>query len=322
MPLSATARLWPFEVTVMNIDYQEILDEIYQEIKPFKGEGEVADYISELANIDPDKYGISLHCFDDQEYALGDSREKFSIQSISKVLTLSLAVSQMGDRIWDRVDVEPSGDPFNSLVQLEYERGIPRNPLINAGAIVVADVLISILDNPKDDLLRFVRSICGNDGIDFNPKVADSEKATGYRNAALAHMLRSFDNIKNDVDTVLDFYFHQCSLEMTCQELSRTFLLFANHGASYESGEQLLSKRLTKRINAIMQTCGFYDEAGEFSFRVGLPGKSGVGGGIVAIYPQQYSVAVWSPRLNPKGNSVLGMKSLELLTTKTGLSIF
>ena len=160
----------------MNIDYPEILDEIYQEIKPFKGEGEVADYIPELANIDPDKYGISLHCFDDQEYALGDSREKFSIQSISKVLTLSLAVSQMGDRIWDRVDVEPSGDPFNSLVQLEYERGIPRNPLINAGAIVVADVLISILDNPKDDLLRFVRSICGNDGIDFNPKVADSER--------------------------------------------------------------------------------------------------------------------------------------------------
>ena len=306
----------------MSIDYQQIIDEIYQEIKPFKGEGEIATYIPELANIDPDKYGISMHCFDDQEYALGDSREKFSIQSISKVLTLSLAVSQMGDRIWDRVDVEPSGDPFNSLVQLEYEKGIPRNPLINAGAIVVADVLISILDNPKEEFLSFVRSICGNENVDYNPVVAGSEKATGYRNAALANMLRSFDNIKNDVDTVLDFYFHQCSLEMTCQELSKTFLLFANHGTGYESGEQLLSKRLTKRINAIMQTCGFYDEAGEFSFRVGLPGKSGVGGGIAAIYPQQYSVAVWSPRLNPKGNSVLGMKSLELLTTKTGLSIF
>ena len=306
----------------MSIDYQQILDEIHQEVKPYKGEGEIATYIPELANIDPDKYGVSLHCFDDQEYALGDSKEKFSIQSISKVLTLSLAVSQMGDRIWDRVDVEPSGDPFNSLVQLEYERGIPRNPLINAGAIVVADALISILDNPKEEFLQFVRSICGNESINFNPKVANSEKVTGFRNAALANMLRSFDNIKNDVDAVLDFYFHQCSLEMTCQQLSKTFLLFANHGVSYQSGEQLLSKRLTKRINAIMQTCGFYDEAGEFSFRVGLPGKSGVGGGIVAIYPQQYSVAVWSPRLNIKGNSVLGMKSLELLTTKTGLSIF
>ena len=307
---------------VMGIDYQQILNEIQEEIRPFKGEGEIATYIPELANIDPDKYGISLHCFDDQEYALGDCHERFSIQSISKVLTLSLAVSQIGERIWNRVDVEPSGDPFNSLVQLEYEKGIPRNPLINAGAIVVADILVSILDNPKEDFLQFVRGICGNENITFNPKVADSEKVTGFRNAALANMLKSFDNIKNDVDTVLDFYFHQCSLEMSCRELSKTFLLYANHGVKHEDGEQLLSKRLTKRINAIMQTCGFYDEAGEFSFRVGLPGKSGVGGGIAAIYPQQYSVAVWSPRLNPKGNSVLGMKSLELLTTKTGFSIF
>ena len=306
----------------MGIDYQQILNEIQEEIKPFKGEGEIATYIPELANIDPDKYGISLHCFDNQEYTLGDCGEKFSIQSISKVLTLSLAVSKIGERIWNRVDVEPSGDPFNSLVQLEYEKGIPRNPLINAGALVVADILVSILDDPKEDFLRFVRDICGNEDINFNPKVALSEKATGFRNTALANMLKSFDNIKNDVDDVLDFYFHQCSLEMTCQELSRTFLLFANHGASYENGEQVLPKRLTKRINAIMQTCGFYDEAGEFSFRVGLPGKSGVGGGIAAIYPKQYSVAVWSPRLNPKGNSVLGMKSLELLTTKTGFSIF
>ena len=306
----------------MGIDYQQILNEIQEEIKPFKGEGEIATYIPELANIDPDKYGISLHCFDNQEYTLGDCGEKFSIQSISKVLTLSLAVSKIGERIWNRVDVEPSGDPFNSLVQLEYEKGIPRNPLINAGALVVADILISILDNPKEEFLQFVRDICGNEDINFNPKVALSEKTTGFRNAALANMLKSFDNIKNDVDDVLDFYFHQCSLEMTCLELSRTFLLFANHGAKYENGEQLLPKRLTKRINAIMQTCGFYDEAGEFSFRVGLPGKSGVGGGIAAIYPKQYSVAVWSPRLNPKGNSVLGMKSLELLTTKTGFSIF
>ncbi|WP_346761761.1 glutaminase [Agaribacillus aureus] len=306
----------------MSIKYQEILQEIHEEIKPFKGEGQIATYIPELATVDPDKYGICLHCFDGQEYTLGDYEEKFSIQSISKVLTLSLAVSKIGERIWERVDVEPSGDPFNSLVQLEYEQGIPRNPLINSGAIVVADILVSILDDPKEDFLKFIRSICGNESINFNPKVAASEKATGFRNAALANMLKSFDNIKNDVDTVLDFYFHQCSLEMTCQELSRTFLLFANHGTQYGGTEQILPRRLGKRINAIMQTCGFYDEAGEFSFRVGLPGKSGVGGGIAAIYPQQYSVAVWSPRLNPKGNSVLGMKSLELLTTKTGYSIF
>jgi glutaminase len=235
---------------------------------------------------------------------------------------MALAMQLEGNNLWKRVDVEPSGTPFNSLIQLENENGIPRNPLINAGAIVVADVLVSHLDHPKEDFLNYVRQLSGHQMIHFDLKVAQSEAETGFRNAALANFLKSYGNLQNDVDTVLDFYFHQCSIAMNCHELVDTFMVFANGGCLLDQSECFFTLSQTKRINAIMQTCGFYDEAGEFTFRVGLPGKSGVGGGIVALHPQQYAVAVWSPPLNPKGNSAKGMAALELLTTKTGLSIF
>ena len=304
------------------MNYQQILQEIYTEVQAFKTEGKIATYIPELATIDPHKFGMSIRCLNGQLFEIGDSQEKFSIQSISKVLSMSLALTKIGNTLWERVDVEPSGNPFNSLVQLEYENGIPRNPLINPGAIVVADVLVSTLKNPKTDFLNYVRDIAGIDTIDFNPKVANSEWRTGHRNRALANLMKSFGNIENSIDEVLDFYFHQCSIEMTCVELATTFIPFANEGQLLHKSANIHSKSGIKRINAIMQTCGFYDEAGEFSFRVGLPGKSGVGGGIIAVHPQHYAVATWSPKLNPKGNSALGMKSLELLTSKTGLSIF
>lgn len=304
------------------MDINQILQEIEQEIAPFKQEGELASYIPELANVNPNYFGIHVACLDKNIYHIGDSQVKFSIQSISKVLSLSLALNLIGGKVWERVDVEPSGDPFNSLVLLESENGIPRNPLINSGALVIADILVNNLANPKTDFLNYVRNISGIPTIDFNLKVAASEKAFGYRNAALANLMKSFGNIDGKVEDVLDFYFHQCAIEMTCEELAKSFLIFANHGKVVHSGEQILSTTQTKRLNALMQTCGFYDEAGEFTFKVGLPGKSGVGGGIVAIHPMDYSVVVWSPRLNPKGNSLLGMKALELFTTKTGLSIF
>ncbi len=304
------------------MDYNTILSEIYAEINSTPTEGKIATYIPELATINPDKFGMSLSCLDSSSFVVGDAHEKFSLQSITKVFSLSLVIHLIGEQVWERVDVEPSGDPFNSLVQLEHENGIPRNPLINAGAIVISDILVSQLRNPKADFLEFVRTISGIPAIEYNAKVAASEKAHGYRNAALANFIKSFGNLENEVEVVLDFYFHKCSLEMTCNELSHTFLMFANHGYCQHLKESILTTSQVKRLNALMQTCGFYDEAGEFSFRVGLPGKSGVGGGIVAVHPQQYSVAVWSPRLNPKGNSFLGMKALELLTTKTGLSIF
>jgi glutaminase len=304
------------------MDYQKILNEIQNSIAPNSFDGKVATYIPELAKVDATKYGLHLHSVDNEHYSFGASDEKFSIQSISKVLALTAAIRVEGDKLWQRVDVEPSGDPFNSLIQLEYENGIPRNPLINAGALVVCDVLISHSKDPKADFLEFVRKIANNPNIHYDEKVAASEKQFGYRNASLVNLMKAFGNINNDVDEILDFYFHQCSLTMSCKELAETFMLYANGGVILSTGERIISSSYTKRINAIMQTCGFYDEAGEFTFRVGLPGKSGVGGGIVAIHPNKYSVAVWSPKLNPKGNSSLGMATLEMLTTLTGFSIF
>lgn len=295
-----------------------------KEVKKIPPSGEVASYIPELKKVSPDKFGTHLISMDDlQGFGVGDYKERFSLQSISKVFSLTLAFSLEGDKLWKRVGIEPSGNAFNSLVQLEHETGIPRNPFINAGAIVIADILISNLkEQTKTTFLNFVRKISDNPTIDYNYTMIASEKAVGYRNAALVNFMKSFGNIKNDIHEVIDFYYHICSIEMTCEELSKTFLLFANHGKLITTGEEIISSSKSKRVNAIMQTCGFYDEAGEFSFRVGLPGKSGIGGGIVAIHPGKYSIAVWSPRLNPKGNSFYGVELLERLTTKLGVSIF
>jgi glutaminase len=301
--------------------YEAILKEIQEECIAFPTIGNVTTTIPELAKIDPNKFGIHITTIEGENSGIGDSEDKFSIQSISKALTVALAFSFSGENIWKRVGVEPSGTAFNSLIQLEYEKGIPRNPFINAGAIVIADILVSCLENPKDDFLEFVRMISGSRTIDYNVVVAQSEKDTRFRNAALANFLKSFGNIENDVDIVLDFYFHQCSIEMNCQELANSFFFFANEGKTKE-GNQILTKSQVKRLNALMQTCGFYDESGEFTYKVGLPGKSGIGGGIVALYPNNFVIATWSPKLNKKGNSELGMRALELFTTKTGMSIF
>lgn len=306
----------------MQIDFNQILEDIFQDVLNIPVEGHVADYIPELASIDPTKFGVHLCSLDNEHYGVGDSEERFSIQSIGKVLSLALAFQQKGEVLWSRVGVEPSGSSFNSLWQLEYEHGIPRNPLINSGAIVICDILCSMYENANDKLLSFVRTVAGNESIQYNQNVAASEKRLGFRNAALINMMKASGNIHNDISKVLDLYYNMCSIEMSCRELASTFLLFANHGKLISSSEQIITSSMAKRINAIMQTCGFYDEAGEFSFKVGLPGKSGIGGGIVALHPGKYAVAVWSPRLNKKGNSVQGMELLERLTTKTGLSIF
>ena len=304
------------------MNYKNILEEIKSEVEPLIGSGKLADYIPELANVSPSHFGIELRFIDGVSYAVGDTNIPFSIQSISKVFALTLAIKLVENYVWKRVGVEPSGNAFNSLVQLEHENGIPRNPFINAGALVISDILISNLKQPKNELLEFIRKISNNQKININKKVAASEKENGYRNAALANMMKSFGNIKNDIDEVLDLYFCMCSIEMTCSDLSEAFLLYSNHGVLPNGNEKVISLSQTKRLNALMQTCGFYDEAGEFSFKVGLPGKSGVGGGIVAVLPGKFSIASWSPELNKKGNSVLSMKALELFTTKTKLSVF
>lgn len=303
------------------MDFQQVLEDIYNQLKTTPYKGVVASYIPELAKVNINRFGIHLRMLTGEQYAVGDYDVPFSIQSISKVLSLTLALKFVGNELWKRMDVEPSGDPFNFLSLLELEKGIPRNPFINAGALVVSDVLVSHLKNPKEDFLAFVRELADDETIAFNTSVAESEKETGFRNAAAANLLKSFRNIHNDVDEVLDFYFHQCSIEMSCKQLSKTFFKFANSGMNIK-GKPFMTASQAKRVNAIMLTCGFYDEAGEFAFEVGLPGKSGVGGGIVAVLPGKYCIATWAPGLNVKGNSLLGMQALEQFTTKTGLSIF
>ena len=304
------------------MNYNKIFEEIYAELSKVKDLGHIADYIPELSKVNPDSFGVQLTTIDGNEFAFGDSEIRFSIQSIAKVFSYVLAYSRIKSELWERVGLEPSGTAFNSLVQLESDKGIPRNPFINAGAIVICDILVSELKSPKEDTLAFIRKLSGIDTVNFNCRVAESEKANGFINMALVNFMKSFGNIHNDIDEVMDLYFHICSIEMSCAELSKSFLFLANNGVVPYSGKRILSPSRTKRANALMQTCGFYDEAGQFTFKVGLPGKSGVGGGIVAVHPLRYCITVWSPRLNPKGNSYKGMLFLEEFTTQTELSIF
>lgn len=306
----------------MNTNYQQILDEIYEETKSLQGQGKVTDYIPVLAEVDPNQYGIAIQTLDGESFQVGDVNIPFSIQSISKVFVLAMVFREVGERLWSRVGREPSGTAFNSLVQLETENGIPRNPFINAGALVTTDHLVSLSEDPLSEILTFVRGISNNSNINFSETVAESERKAGYRNAALINLMKSFGNIKNDVNDVLNVYFHQCALMMDCHDLARAFLFLANGGVNPWNDERILTSSQAKRVNALMQVCGLYDDSGEFAFTVGLPGKSGVGGGIVAIIPNLFSICVWSPELNKHGTSLIGMKALELFTTKTGISIF
>ncbi len=306
----------------MNTNYQQILMEIYAETKSLQGQGQVANYIPVLGNVDPGQYGIAIQTLKGETFQIGDAQAPFSIQSISKVFVLALVFKELDEALWSRVGREPSGNAFNSLMLLETENGIPRNPFINAGALVATDCLVSRSDDPLAEILRFVRGLSNNPGIDFNPTVFASERETGFRNAALVNLMKSFGNIENDVNAVLDVYFHQCALMMNCLDLARAFLFLANGGVNPHNNERILTASQAKRVNALMQVCGLYDDSGEFAFTVGLPGKSGVGGGIVAVIPNRLSICIWSPELNQRGTSLVGMKALELFTTKTGISIF
>ncbi len=303
------------------LDFNKIINNIHNNLKNNVVKGVVASYIPELSKQDVNQFGIFMQHVDGRTFKAGDAQTPFSIQSISKVLTLSKAIAFEDNNLWKRVDVEPSGNPFNHLSLLELENGIPRNPLINAGAIVIADILCTKLENPKEDFLKYVRDIANDQSINYNFKVAESERKTGFNNYAAANLLKSFDNLNNDVDVVMDFYFHQCAIEMTCAQVAKAFYVFANSGRCFNNIQHITSSQV-KRINAIMLTCGFYDESGEFAFEVGLPGKSGVGGGIVALLPNHLIISTWSPGLNPKGNSLIGMQALEQFTTQTNLSIF
>ncbi len=304
------------------MDYQEIIDEVYQEVQKENQRGKVADYIPELANVDPDQFGIALVDLKGKVYGAGDYKVPFSIQSISKVHTLTMVFKKFDSQLWSRVNVEPSGNPFNSIAQLEYEKGIPRNPFINAGALVITDALCSKFENPIQQISDFINEICGNNCVSINSEVKTSEQSHGERNTAMAYFLKSHKNFNNPIGEVLDVYFSQCAIEMSCLDLAKSFSFLANDGYSIFAKREILSESHARRINALMLTCGFYDEAGEFAYRVGLPGKSGVGGGVAAVMPHKFSIAVWSPELNEKGNSAKAIRTLELLTDKLSFSLF
>lgn len=303
---------------------QEILDGIHAELLPRIGEGQVATYIPELAKVDPRQFGIAVVTADGTEYAAGDASTPFSIQSVSKVFSLTLALGIAGDGLWKRVGREPSGSAFNSIVQLEHEHGIPRNPFINAGAIAVADVILAG-HKPKEalgEIVQFVRYLARDETIVADQDVAASETATGHRNVALAEFMASFGNLRHPVPHVLGVYFHQCAIAMSCLQLARAGLFLANGGRDVSTGHRVVSAERARRINALMLMCGHYDGSGDFAYRVGLPGKSGVGGGILLVAPGKASVAVWSPGLNKVGNSLLGTVALEMLARRTGWSVF
>ncbi|RUO33996.1 glutaminase [Aliidiomarina soli] len=299
-----------------------LLQEILQEALDLPLSGESANYIPALASINPNQCGIALANLDGEVHVAGDADVPFSIQSVSKIFGLVMAMLRMGDDLWRRVRMEPSGHAFNSIVQLEWEHGIPRNPFINAGAIVVADTLVSHYSASKSALMSFVRGLADNQDIHVNQDIFQSEKMHGSRNAALAYLMKSFANIDADVNDALDHYFYQCSIDMSCRDVARSLGFLANRGVQPHSGDQICSRRDAHRLNAILQTSGMYDQSGEFAFEVGLPAKSGVGGGIVAVVPNYGVICAWSPRLNQYGNSCLGMYMITRLAKKLGLSVY
>jgi glutaminase len=312
----------PDSIAVPNLD--EVVREIADEMAQRPDRGTVATYIPELGRVDPKAFGLVVIDHAGNLAASGDSETAFSIQSISKVFTLTLALGKAGDRLWQRVGREPSGSPFNSIVQLEWERGIPRNPFINAGAIAVTDLILSG-HQPREalgEILRFIRFLADDPEISIDEAVAASEQSTGFRNVALANYMKSFGVLENPVEFALGVYFHHCAIAMSCRQMAMAGRFLAHRGRNPSTGLSVVPPERARRINAVMLTCGHYDGSGEFAYRVGLPGKSGVGGGILAIAPGKAAVAVWSPGLDANGNSHLGRVALEALTKRMGWSIF
>ncbi len=304
------------------MSYRPILERIHAELAPWIGQGRVADYIPELAKVPADKFGMAVVTLDGAVHTVGDAYERFSIQSISKLFACTLAFQLLGDALWERVGREPSGTAFNSLVQLESERGKPRNPFINAGALVVTDVLCRRFVKAETALVEFVRRLTGAADVDYDSRVALSEWQHAERNRAMAHFMASFGNMRMPPDAVVEAYCRQCAITMNCVELARAALFLANGGVAPVTGERIVDSSSAKRLSPLMLTCGTYDAAGDFVYRVGLPAKSGVGGGIVAVLPGEMAVCVWSPGLDANGNSLAGALALEWLTTYSGRSIF
>ncbi len=301
-------------------DLQDLLLRISDQIYREADWGKPAQYIPELASVDPAQFAISVCTADGQTYSAGLAEKPFSIQSVSKVFALIATLGRIGDQLWSRVGREPSGTSFDSIVLLESEKGHPRNPFVNAGALVTTDALLSGRE-PKfalAEILGLVRAMSETDDIHINSDVAKSEEVTGSRNRALAHYLISYKNLLNPPELTLGTYFHQCAIEMTTIQLAKAGRILAG----LDGAPRVTSSHHARRVNALMMTCGHYDGSGDFAFEVGLPGKSGVGGGLLIIAPNVASVAIWSPGLNDYGNSKAGTRAAALLSQSTGWSIF
>ncbi len=304
------------------IELQEKLQTLLSAEKDNYLQGKVANYIPALASVKPDLMGIAVGTLEGKVVGAGDYQHPFSIQSISKVFGLVMAINRIGDPLWKRVRMEPSGLPFNSIIQLQAEKGIPRNPVINAGAILISDILTSNFSSSKFAFLTYIRKLARNDNIRIDNDVYLSEVKHGHLNAAFAHLMKSFDNIESEVPDVLSHYFTQCSISMSCEQLAQSLLFLANKGIDPITKETICTARDAHRVNAILSTSGMYDQSGEFAFSVGLPAKSGVGGGIIAIVPGYGVICTWSPPLNDYGNSVVGMNLIENIAEELGLSIY
>ena len=292
---------------------ENLLDQIASKARPLAADGKVASYIPALARVDPARFALVVRTADGHEFATGDADVPFSIQSISKLFTLALAMEWVSDELWDRVGREPSGMRFNSLIQLETEQGIPRNPFINAGAIVVADALLHRRPQIVPSFRNQMRLLSGNETIQYDGEVHRSERATGDLNRAIGFVLKAYGNLREDPLQVTDAYFNFCALAMSSRDLTRAamFLVDAQPGDGAPAhGEN------APRLRALMRTCGLYDQSGEFAYRVGLPGKSGVGGGILVVQPGQFAACAWSPPLDRFGNSVAAQAALERLAAK------
>jgi glutaminase len=302
-------------------DLGEELARIAEEVRPLSGEGDIAAYIPALAAEDPGAFALAVSDLDGVEHAVGDADQRFCIQSIAKVFALTLALQGVGEDLWERVGREPSGDPFNSLVQLEHEHGKPRNPMINAGALVVCDVLLETLDDPKVAICDLLGLLSGED-VEVDDSVIGDEGRTASRNTAMANLMASFGNVHSPVAEVMSVYVHQCAVLMSTRQLARAMRFLAHDGIDPGSGLQIVSEPLARRINAIMLTSGTYDSAGQFAYEVGIPCKSGVAGAIAGDVPGRLGVCVWSPPLDTSGNSRAGREALHLLAERQQLSIF
>lgn len=303
-------------------EFHSLLEQVRDDVRPSLGLGQVAQYIPALARVPTDKFGMAIYNLRGEHASVGDAHEAFSIQSISKLFATALAFQVVGDELWRRVGKGATSGRFDSFGELEFDAGVPRNPFINAGALVVADILCSRFVQGEEALVQFLRVVSGNRDVRYDLRVARSERDNAHRNLAIAHLIRSYGNLENEPDAVVDSYCRQCAIEMTCVDLARAVSFLANRGALPWSGESILNRTAAARLSALMATCGTYDAAGEIMFRVGLPAKSGVGGGIVAVLPGELGLCVWSPPLDASGNSVAGTLALERFSKAYGRSIF